>query len=252
MKKGFTLIELLAVIVILAIIALIATPIVLNIIDDTKDNAVLRSADFYLAAVDNSIATAILNEQKIEDGVYPIMEDGNICLGNYSENVCTENKLIVEVNGEVPTAGFIKIEKREVKEVIDAPLANHYLNFTEEDGITLTQEKKQILITSLKIKYPYGDNNLKTMLPTITIEPSDATNKELIFTMGDNYYDHCDDKIKGSIAGKATLNSSTGELTRTFNSTDAVVLITATTTDGSNISATYEAPLGNQYICGAW
>ena len=36
MKKGFTLIELLAVIVILAIIALIATPIVLSIIDEKK------------------------------------------------------------------------------------------------------------------------------------------------------------------------------------------------------------------------
>ena len=33
MKKGFTLVELLAVIVILAVIALIATPIVFNIIN---------------------------------------------------------------------------------------------------------------------------------------------------------------------------------------------------------------------------
>ena len=41
-KKGFTLIELLAVIVILAIIALIATPIVLNIIADSKENSQLR------------------------------------------------------------------------------------------------------------------------------------------------------------------------------------------------------------------
>ena len=36
MKKEFTLIELLAVIVILAIIALIATPIILGIINDAK------------------------------------------------------------------------------------------------------------------------------------------------------------------------------------------------------------------------
>ena len=44
-EKGFTLIELLAVIVILAIMALIATPIVLGIIDDTKKSAELRSAE---------------------------------------------------------------------------------------------------------------------------------------------------------------------------------------------------------------
>ena len=80
MKKGFTLIELLAVIVILAIIALIATPIVINIIDESKKSASLRSADFYLDAVENSIATATLSNKKIENGVYSIMKDGNICL----------------------------------------------------------------------------------------------------------------------------------------------------------------------------
>ena len=45
MKKGFTLIELLAVIVILAIIALIATPIVLDIIKDSKVAAKERSIE---------------------------------------------------------------------------------------------------------------------------------------------------------------------------------------------------------------
>ena len=43
-KKGFTLIELLAVIVILAIIALISTPIILGIIDSSKKSALRSSA----------------------------------------------------------------------------------------------------------------------------------------------------------------------------------------------------------------
>lgn len=38
-KKGFTLIELLAVIVILAIIALIATPLIMDVINDAKEGA---------------------------------------------------------------------------------------------------------------------------------------------------------------------------------------------------------------------
>ena len=38
-RKGFTLVELLAVIAIIAIIALITTPIVLNVIQTSKENA---------------------------------------------------------------------------------------------------------------------------------------------------------------------------------------------------------------------
>ena len=56
MKKGFTLIELLAVIVILAIIALIATPIILGIINDAREKANERSVELYASAVRNGIA----------------------------------------------------------------------------------------------------------------------------------------------------------------------------------------------------
>jgi len=57
MKKGFTLIELLAVIVILAIIALIATPIILGIINDARKESNERSAELYASAVRNAIAS---------------------------------------------------------------------------------------------------------------------------------------------------------------------------------------------------
>lgn len=53
-SKGFTLIELLAVIVILAIIALIATPIVLGIINDSKESANRVSATYIVDAVEQS------------------------------------------------------------------------------------------------------------------------------------------------------------------------------------------------------
>jgi len=57
MKKGFTLIELLAVIVILAIIALIATPIILGIINDARKENNERSAELYASAIKNAIAS---------------------------------------------------------------------------------------------------------------------------------------------------------------------------------------------------
>ena len=55
-KNGFTLIELLAVIVILAIIALIATPIILGIINDARQESQERSVELYASAVRNGIA----------------------------------------------------------------------------------------------------------------------------------------------------------------------------------------------------
>ena len=63
-KNGFTLIELLAVIVILAIIALIATPIILGIINDAREKSNERSVELYASAVRNGIAAYQLRTGK--------------------------------------------------------------------------------------------------------------------------------------------------------------------------------------------
>ena len=71
-KKGFTLIELLAVIVILAIIALIATPTILGVIEKAKKGAAESSALGYIDAVEKQIAINALDSSKtnIVDAVY--------------------------------------------------------------------------------------------------------------------------------------------------------------------------------------
>ena len=64
-KKGFTLIELLAVIVILAIISMIAIPIVLNIIGDTRKSAFERTVEMTLTAAKlDYTSTQLENENK--------------------------------------------------------------------------------------------------------------------------------------------------------------------------------------------
>ena len=73
-KRGFTLIELLAVIVVLAIIALIATPIVLNTIKNAQKGSAERSAANYIGAVETWVATEHLEGRVVEDGVYSIDE----------------------------------------------------------------------------------------------------------------------------------------------------------------------------------
>ena len=62
-KKGFTLIELLAVIIILAIVALIATPIILDVVEDARKSAGLSEANMIYSGINNYCATEEIKVQ---------------------------------------------------------------------------------------------------------------------------------------------------------------------------------------------
>lgn len=110
MRKGFTLVELLAVIVILAIIALIATPVVLGIINNSRESARLRSAEFYLDAVEQAIMKQNLNTVgETMPSECEIVANGNLN--------CDEETINVEVDGEVPDSGVIMFEKSTISNV---------------------------------------------------------------------------------------------------------------------------------------
>ena len=88
MKKGFTLIELLAVIVILAVIALIATPIIINIINDAERNAALQSANGYVRAVNYKIAQEVLNNREVDEEEEYIIGENELALtGNNLDDI---------------------------------------------------------------------------------------------------------------------------------------------------------------------
>ncbi len=108
-KKGFTLIELLAVIVVLAIIALIATPIVMNTIKKSQKGAAERSADNYIDAVETAVATARLDNNDVPDGTYTIDENGNLLVPSLPNG-----KLTIEMNGNKPKGGTITIKNGQV------------------------------------------------------------------------------------------------------------------------------------------
>ncbi len=61
MKKGFTLIELLAVIIILAIVALIATPIILDVIDEAQESANLSQVYLLVDGAEQLYANSFLD-----------------------------------------------------------------------------------------------------------------------------------------------------------------------------------------------
>lgn len=69
-KKGFTLIELLAVIVILAIIALIVTPVVSNIISSARKAANARSVEGHVKNIEYAIIQKAFEAGTGELGIY--------------------------------------------------------------------------------------------------------------------------------------------------------------------------------------
>ena len=99
-NKGFTLVELLAVIVILALIALIATPIILNVINDVKKQAAKDSAYGYMDAVEKYIVSSELEDKSIQDRTYSVEE---------------LNSMGVSVKGSTPDNGNIEIKNSSVK-----------------------------------------------------------------------------------------------------------------------------------------
>ena len=126
-KKGFTLVEVLAVIVILAIIALIATPLVLSIVNKAKRGAFLRS-------VDNVVKSAELFYLDAE--IQGIKGDTRF---ECTDSKCTSEKM--DKFGE-----NLKLE-------VKGQMGEGYVIVTSEGDIELALEKNKMCAT----KYRFGE-----------------------------------------------------------------------------------------------
>ena len=125
-NKGFTLVELLAVIVILALIALIATPIILNVINDAKKQAAKDSAYGYMDAVEKYIVSSELEDKSIQDRTYSVEE---------------LNSMGVSVKGSTPDNGNIEIKNSSVKSY-DIGIDGYEVNNGEVKKVSTTKSFK--------------------------------------------------------------------------------------------------------------
>ena len=128
-SKGFTLIELLAVIVVLAVIALIATPIVLSLVNKAKEGAAEASAYAYVKEVETYIMLSQLNPNlvKLENGktyeVSKIKYEEVAFMDLFVDRVYAEevNEIIylnniIDMKGDKPTSGKVTINENKVSE----------------------------------------------------------------------------------------------------------------------------------------
>ena len=159
MKKGFTLIELLAVIVILAVISLIATPMILGVIETSKESSAKVSAYGYIDAVETQIAINELdaNKTNIEDGVYEVEE--------------LKNTYGVIVKGELPTSNsWVKIEKGQVV-AYSLKIGEYIISYDEVNKKIMIKKAEEIITKPKPTKIEASETD--THKGIVYLDPTD-------------------------------------------------------------------------------
>ena len=164
-RKGFTLIELLAVIIVLAIIALIATPIIFNVIENAKIKSLENSCYGVIDAVRTKYAEGLLNLNKISNG-------------NVNE---------LTVSGEKPIDGTWTIDNSKDSEQRGIKIDNVRFSSMKDYACSNDLETGKV-----SCKKTYKDNSsantpilFKNMVP-IKYE----NNKWIIADLGQKWYDY--------------------------------------------------------------
>lgn len=126
MKKGFTLIELLAVIIILSIVAVIAIPIIGDVINTGRESALEKSTDFYIKELETKFSEWVI------EGIPLEYENVDGCV---VFDVRKLNK-VLKLEGTVPESGTVKINN-------DYSASNYFYGFVTEatlnyDGYIVT------------------------------------------------------------------------------------------------------------------
>lgn len=131
-KKAFTLIELIAVIIILSIISLMATAVILNVIEDSRKQAAIVSMNSYLDSVSQEYMQQKLTNESFDSekysGMYYVESDliTNLVSPDYS--------LIVAINGQKPSnsvSNFLEIDSNANVEEACILFQNYYVYYRD-------------------------------------------------------------------------------------------------------------------------
>lgn len=143
-NKGFTLIELLAVIVILAIIALITTPTILNVLEDSRKNAAVDKGWGTIEAVKTAYAQAqIADEVNVP---YTVKFDSTATDwdGTSAEAQGYVGHTKVTASGDMPTEGYVTIQSDGTLVAYNLTYGNYHCSTIEKAGATSFNANKMV------------------------------------------------------------------------------------------------------------
>ena len=220
-RKGFTLVELLAVIVILAVISLIATPMILGVIDTAKEGAAKSSAQGYLDALELYISTAELNNKRVLEPNKQYNLTDTTVIG---EKAYPEINSLVEIKGDGPTGydDYIKFDSN--YKVIEGKLTLNEYVVTIQDGKYIVS-KVGVIVEPINMSLNITDQSMErgstTKIKTI-FEPLNTSNQKVIYKSSDTNIVSVDEygNIKTLQNGNATItvtSMANKDITKSIN-----------------------------------
>ena len=216
-KNGFTLIELLAVIIVLAIIALIATPIIFNVIENAKIKSLENSCYGVIDAVRTKYAEGLLNST-----------DGTVDLGGTTDNV-----LDLTVSGEKPIQGTWTIDNTKNSDERGIKIVE--VKFASMKNYTCSNVDENDKITS---KVTCEKDGVDEQEPTISAKEATVTVNKGTDVKIKNYFNVKFGKTGGIVTCEVENVSS-------LDAGDHTVKCTATGTNGKTAEATVKITVSN-------
>lgn len=137
-KRGFTLIELLAVIIILSIVAMIATPLVTNLIKGSSSSTDEVNAKRYIEAVKLALTNRELDGEKYLSSC--VLKDGVL--------TCDDTEALdLDIKGKYPIEGNLTLERSNVIGALLKYNGNEYLLYLGDDNKIIKLEDTSNLVT---------------------------------------------------------------------------------------------------------
>ena len=138
-EKGFTLIELLAIIVILAVIALIATPIILNVVSNSRKNAAADGAYNVVKAVELAYSQASM-DINAPKSLYVSFSNGTPTVSETAGG--TQLDIEINLSGSKPKEGIVEIDAQGKTSISNLKINDYTCNYGDGENATGETAKK--------------------------------------------------------------------------------------------------------------